>query len=375
MKNILDEIYKSIRYIIPIAVFFIGIIILQNYNNILNFIQSNFNILKSIITPFIIGFIIAYILNYPMKYIEYKFKLKRGLSVALIYGVLVISLVFITLYIVPIVEANFNEIYSYIPQGINHLESLMSNISSEFKINIDTATITNQLNMFMTNTLIPFITSSANIISEVMINIMSVLVSYTVNIFLGIVISIYLLLSKEKTSIIVNDLLESLFGKFYLSAKEFFIILDKNIGVYIVAKALDSTIYGICCTIILYIIGSKYALLLGLVIAITNMIPFFGPIIGAIIATIVNLFFSFDKAVIVLVVLIVAQQIESAILEPYFVGRQVGVPPVLTILAVTLAGQYTGFFGMILSVPITAVLIIYINRFVENKKKNKISLE
>lgn len=375
MKNIVDEISKSIRYIIPIILIFIGIIILQNYNSILSFFKSNVEILSKIITPFVIGFIIAYILNYPMKYIENKFKLKRGICVALIYGALATSLIFIWLYVVPIIKSNINDIYFYIPQGINHLENLINNISSDFKINIDNPDITLQINEFIKNTFIPFITSSANVVSEAMIGFMGLLVTYTINIFLGIVISVYLLLSKEKTIQIADDLLESLFGKLYLKAREFLNVLDKSVGVYIVAKAIDSTIYGIGCTIILYIIGSKYALFLGLVIAITNMIPFFGPIIGTVVATIINLFFSFDKAIIVLIVLVVAQQIESAVLEPYFVGRQVGVPPILTIFAVTLAGQYTGFFGMILSVPITSVLIVYINKFIENKKKNKISLE
>ncbi|MPM39704.1 hypothetical protein SDC9_86338 [bioreactor metagenome] len=156
----------------------------------------------------------------------------------------------------------------------------------------------------------------------------------------------------------------------YTKIKEFVNVLDDNIGVYIVAKAIDSTIYGIICTIILYLVGSKYALFLGIIAAMTNMIPFFGPIIGTIVAVVINLFFSFEKALIVLVVMIIVQQLESAILEPYFVGKQVGVPPIFTILAVTLAGKYTGFTGILLSVPVTGVLLMYANRFIE-KERNK----
>ena len=103
------------------------------------------------------------------------------------------------------------------------------------------------------------------------------------------------------------------------------------------------------------------------------MIPFFGPIIGTIVAVFINLFFSFNKALWVLIVMIVVQQLESAILEPHFVGKQVGVPPVLTILAVTIASNYTGFFGMMLSVPIMGVIIIYVNRYINNKKYSKIN--
>ena len=162
--------------------------------------------------------------------------------------------------------------------------------------------------------------------------------------------------------------------KYYLKIKEFVNILDKNIGVYIVAKATDSTIYAIICTIILHLAGSKYALFLGIIAGITNMIPFFGPIIGTIIAVVVNLFFSFDKAIIVLIVMVVVQQIESAVLEPFFVGKQVGVPPIFTILAVTIATKYTGFIGILLSVPVTGVLLMYAKKFFKDDGESTIEL-
>ena len=174
--------------------------------------------------------------------------------------------------------------------------------------------------------------------------------------------------SKEKYLEVINILSKKVLDKYYLIVKEFINILDKNIGVYIVAKAIDSTIYGIICTSILYLVNAKYALFLGTIAGITNMIPFFGPIIGTIVAVIINLFFSFDKAIIVLIVMIVVQQLESTILEPYFVGKQVGVPPIFTILAVTIASNYTGFIGILLSVPITGVILMYGKRFLEKEK-------
>ena len=98
------------------------------------------------------------------------------------------------------------------------------------------------------------------------------------------------------------------------------------------------------------------------------MIPFFGPIIGTIVAVVVNLFLSFDKAIVVLIVMIVVQQIESAVLEPYFVGKQVGVPPIFTILAVTVACNYFGIIGILLSVPVAGVILIYFKRFIYKDK-------
>lgn len=364
MSRIKNEMLKSIRYIIPIILIFVGILALNNFNNITNFINNNVSIILNVLTPFFIGFIIAYILNQPMKKLESKLKLKRGLSVALIYGILVCLIIFAWLFIAPIITSNINDLYLSIPHGIEQAEKFIYSISSQMDINISNENVNIQINKFIADVLLPLSTTFATVAGDFIISLTNTIVSYTVNIFLGIVISIYLLLSKEKSLEITNLLGKKLLKKHYYNVKEFINILDNNIGVYIVAKAIDSTIYGTLCTIILYILKSEYALLVGIIIGITNMIPFFGPIIGTIVAVVINLFFSFDKAIIVLVALVIAQQLESAVLEPYFVGKQVGVPPIFTILAVTLAGKYAGFLGILLSVPVAGVLLIYANRYI-----------
>lgn len=369
MKKLLDEISNSVRYIIPIIIFFIGVILYKNFDHIITFIKTNITIISGVLTPFIIGFLISYILNKPMTFLQKKFKLNRGISVAIIYGILLACLVFIWLYVVPIIQKNITDLYSFMPHNINEIEDLINSILSTFKISTKNPESTLQIKEFITNSIIPTMTSIAGVLSQTLLELIGLVVTYTVNIFLGIVISIYFLISKEKTIQIVNDLCECLFGKFYLKAKEFGKILDKNIGSYIIAKFIDSLIYGTFCTIILVLLKSHYPVFVGIIIGITNMIPFFGPIIGTVVAVFINLFFSFNKALWVLVVMIVVQQLESAILEPHFVGKQVGVPPVLTILAVTLAGKYTGFIGMMLSVPIMGVIIIYVNRYMANKKQ------
>ncbi len=371
MKKLLDEISNSVRYIIPIVVFFIGVILYKNFDHIITFAKTNITIISGVLTPFIIGFLIAYILNKPMTFLQNKFKLNRGISVAIIYGILLACLVFIWLYVVPIIQKNITDLYSFMPHNINEIEDLINSILSTFKISTKNPESTLQIKEFITNSIIPTMTSIAGVLSQTLLELIGLVVTYTVNIFLGIVISIYFLISKEKTIQIVNDLCECLFGKFYLKAKEFGKILDKNIGSYIIAKFIDSLIYGTFCTIILVLLKSHYPVFVGIIIGITNMIPFFGPIIGTVVAVFINLFFSFNKALWVLVVMVVVQQLESAILEPHFVGKQVGVPPVLTILAVTLAGNYTGFIGMMLSVPIMGVIIIYVNRYMTNKKQPK----
>ena len=372
MKILKEEFIKSIRFIIPICFILIGVLALNNYNNIINFFSNNFAILSDLLTPFFIGFIIAYIFNQPMKKLEAKFKLKRGISILIIYGISLIILIFSWLFIIPVIKSNINELALSIPSGIDQVQDLINNISSQFKLDINNLDVKQQINDFITKVLIPFSTFTASTISNFVINLMSTIVSYTINIALGLVISIYLLLSKEKYIEVISLFFKKILKSYYFKVKEFINILDNNIGIYIVAKAMDSTIYGIICTIVLTITGSKYALFIGIIAGVTNMIPFFGPILGTIIAVVANLFFSINKAILVLVVMIIVQQLESAILEPHFVGKQVGVPPILTIFAVTFAGKYTGFLGILLAVPVTGVLLVYFKRYIYSEKEESL---
>jgi len=367
-ENIKQEALKSIRYIIPIVFVFIGILALDNYSAISNSIISNISTIKGILAPLFIGFVIAYILNQPMKFLEKKFNLKRGLSVAIIYVTLALVLILSLVYLVPNIKSSIQELVTYIPQSLNQIEDIVNSITSQLNMNINISELNLHINEFITKVVLPFLTAIGNTVGGVVINTMSTVVSYTINIVMGIVISVYLLLSKEKSIECVSIISRKILGKYYIKVKEFINVLDNNIGVYIVAKSIDSTLYGILCTIILAIAGSKYALLLGIIAGITNMIPFFGPIIGTVIAVVINLFFSFNKAIVVLIVMIVVQQIESAVIEPNIVGKQVGVPPVITILAVTFASSYTGFIGILLSVPVASVILMYIKRFIEKEK-------
>ena len=372
MSKIKDEIYKSIRYIIPILFAFLCILIIRNFDSINSFFNTNLATISNLASPFFIGFVIAYILNQPIKALESKFNTKRGLSILIVYGTLVCIITFAFIFIVPIVKSNVNDIYTSLPKGIEQTQNLLNNIYSSIKFDMNIPDLSNLINELTTKVLLPISTSVVSIAGDILINTTNVVVNYVVNIVLGIVISVYLLLSKEKAIYSISILSRKFLKNNFLKVKEFINILDNNIGVYLVAKAIDSLIYGIICTIVLLIIGSEYAVLLGVIAGITNMIPFFGPILGTIVAIVVNLFFSFEKALIVLIAMIIIQQLESSILEPLLVGKQVGVPPIFTILAVTVAGKYTGLMGILLSVPITGVILIYINRIIE-KEDNRLS--
>ena len=228
MKIFKEEFIKSIRYIIPLCLLFMGIILLKNYDQIIGFFSSNLAILSGLISPFFIGFIIAYMLNQPMKKLEVRFNLKRGVSVLIVYGVTLIVLVFSWLFIVPIIKSNMNEIAYFLPKGFDQIQNLINNTSSQFKLDINNPNIKTQINDFITNILIPLSTFTASTLSDFIINLMSTIVSYTINICLGLVISVYLLLSKEKYMEVVSLFFKKILKHHYFKVKEFINIFSKS---------------------------------------------------------------------------------------------------------------------------------------------------
>ncbi|MFQ7546131.1 MAG: AI-2E family transporter, partial [Turicibacter sp.] len=113
--------------------------------------------------------------------------------------------------------------------------------------------------------------------------------------------------------------------------------------------------------------GAKYALLLGVIFGITNMIPFIGPIFGTLIAVGINFFYSPFVALMILVFLLIVQQVETLIIDPKVVGQKMGLNPFLTLLAVTIGGKFMGMIGMILGVPIMGVIKLYFTQFIDQE--------
>lgn len=166
----------------------------------------------------------------------------------------------------------------------------------------------------------------------------------------------------------------------YMSLKEkngsrlvsFIRTYNKMIGMYVGIKAIDSMIIGSLALIGLSILKVPYAPLLALIVGITNMIPYFGPLVGIVISFVVTLFSSPLQAVVVAMLLFALQQFDAWYLEPKLIGKKVGVSPLGIIFGVTLGGGILGPVGMILGSPTMATARIYYNKLVDRfKESNK----
>lgn len=223
------------------------------------------------------------------------------------------------------------------------LSHLIENVLKDVSIDIDT--LYNQLKPFIsgiTSGTLGFITGT---------------VSFIFNIFVGFIVSIYLLNGRKKLCAQAKLLIRSVFGR---KASEMIFeevrFADKMFSSYFIGSIIDSTLVGVLCYIGCLIFGIPYAVLVAVIVGVTNIIPFFGPYIGMVPSAIIILTVSPVRALVFLAMMIIMQQIDGNILAPKIIGSNTGLSSFWVLFAILLFGGLFGFIGMIVGVPIFAVI-------------------
>lgn len=352
-----------VSIVIAIVMGIIGYKIIDNYQYFFGILGK----LLSLCVPFIYGLVIAYILNPLVKRIERKFKLKKGLAILTTYAILIGVIALISFYCIPnIVESAIDltkDIPSYITEMQNGLNNLLSNESIKDLI-VSTGT------MESVNRLISQVGTVAVTLLEGSISYAFSISSNLMKFVLGIMISVYVLVDKERLIAGTKRILFIIFKK-EKSEKiiEFVRIYNHMIGTYIGIKAIDSSIIGGLAFILLNLVKSEYAVLLACIVAITNMIPYFGPFIGEIVGFLFNVFVSPTKGILTFLVLLSLQLFDGWYLDPKLIGSKVGVRPFFIILGVVVGGGFFGPVGMLLASPTVATIKIYITRLMDKNKE------
>ena len=176
--------------------------------------------------------------------------------------------------------------------------------------------------------------------------------------FLAVISSIYILAEKDKFKAFLCRMLNA-----FVPAAGYKIIiynaesLNKNFKQYLYTQTIDGFILGTLVTIELYLVGSPYFLILGIMLGVINYIPYFGSIIGSLIAIVVVMFTQgFTMGVITAIVLLITQQIDGNFIQPRLMGGSFSLSPFLVIVSITVGGAFAGVLGMIAAIPIVAVL-------------------
>lgn len=340
------------------------------------------NILSTLY-PFLLGLFIAYMINPLVDFFNKKlfrglFRIRRkgvskGLSVLLSY-ILVLSIITVCMfYIIPQIVESLMQLTNIIEgaqTGYNKIVDFIENLNNqypEWKLNKviefveDTpAQIEKWLKEFGVSVLPKIYTTSVSIISGI------------VNTLIAVMVSVYMLLDKPK---LINNIKKSVYAIFPQAKADRIMVVsaecNKIFGNFIIGKMIDSIIIGILCWIIMTIIGIPYALVISVIVGITNMIPYFGPFIGAIPGILLLLIVDFSYAVIFAIIIVVLQQFDGLYLGPKILGESTGLRPIWIIFAITVGGSIAGVAGMFLGVPVTAVIAYLLSEAMEKRLKKR----
>ena len=338
-----------------ILVTYIAILILclMNFGTIMSFIGT----LISIIKPFIIGFILAFIFNIPMKYFIKKLPIENDKTRKLISAILSVLLVMLVIAIVimvvlPQVIENVRTLIDNLPEIFKQIEEWLNYFLKEVKISPDIMTKVEEFQQTLGQTILSKLSTW---VPGIALGV-SHFTTGVINIFMGFVMAIYMLFSKDKLMRQVKRV-----GKAFLTEKQFYHATD-------VAQLTSSTFENFLAGQLLDI---PYASIAAVVIGFTNIIPYFGPIIGAFISSVLIVFVSPMKAVIFLIFSTLLQQFESNLIYPHVVGNSVGLSALWVLFAVSAGGGLFGIPGMIFGLPTFSVIYELLRRWTNHRLNQK----
>lgn len=355
-----------IALIISILVILILFKLIDNADIFINIIKKFISLSMS----FIYGVVIAYVLTPIVKLFEKKAKLNRGLSIALTYAILIGSIALLALYAIPNLIDNIKEIGSNIPNYITSIEDMINKVIGQEEINnfINTTGANININTYVDKVGQIIIGALEGSVMK-MVSLSSIIIQFII----GLLVAIYILMDKERLLFECKRLMYLILKKQKSDRIiEFIQTYNSMIVTYIGIKAIDSTIIGILAFVLLTIVNSEYALLLAILVGITNMIPYFGPFIGEILGFLINVFVSPMKGVVVFLALFALQMFDGWYLDPKLIGNKVGVRPFWIIYAVVIGGGFFGPIGMLLASPTAATIKIYYKKILD---KNKVIVE
>lgn len=346
---------KYIKAFFVIILAYIFIKLIDNSSSLLTGVSSIYNV----IFPFILAFIIAYILNPVVKLFTNRFKLSRPISITLTYLLFVAIIAIGSFFLFPKLYVSTLELIDTLPSLSIEVQNKLSTVLSGIESNIPVSQL-NILDIDM-NTIITEFSSVFTSLFNGILNTTISITTYLVNMIFGFLISVYILADKENFLSFTRRFTLTVLGKKIGNHLITFLsILNQKVANYVAIKAFDSLIIGLIGFVGLSIMGSKYILLLSVIVAVTNMIPYFGPFIGMIVAFFVNLFSADLKlALISLLFLFLLQQFDAWYLDPKLIGNKVGLSPFLVVFAVTIGAFIYGPIGMILASPVASVIKIY----------------
>ena len=362
-------------------------------------IKAGLHKINAILAPIFYGLIIAYLLTPLLNAIERKFvrplfdkenwsqgsdkrdKQIRTLSVCLTLLIVVMILYLFFSSVIPQIYTSIQSIISQYsvytgnlnkwinstmqknPEIARYLSSLINDFSSEADYFLNDIALPAIKNLLLPNMNDILTTVSSSVIKVLM---------FIWNIVIGLVISVYVLAGKEKFAQgsvrLCYAFLERSSANRFVDNVRF---THRTFIGFLGGKVIDSAIVGVLCYFSCLILKMPYALLVSVIVGVTNIIPFFGPYIGAIPSTLIILLVDPKKALTFIIFIIILQQVDGNFIGPKILAQSTGITSFWIIFAITLFGGLFKIMGMIIGVPVTAVIISFVERITKTKLKKK----
>lgn len=336
--------------------------------------KKNLNSVMGVLSPVIFGGVLAYLLNIPLNFLErnlnklgffekLSFRKKRNIALGLTY-VIVLFLIFMF----------FSLLIPQLVESVSKLSTMINDYLNQNKFNswesiFNKYGVLPQVSEFLTDTLTKLTEYLKGFLSKLgpmLTSLASGLISTTITALIGFFISLYLLSSKEHFSNIIKKTTYAIFpGKAAEKLIEISRDLGESVKSYLTGSLLGSAILGLEVSIVLFFLGVEGIITIGLILTISNMIPYIGPWLGAIPVFIMIGVQDIRTAMIFIVVIIIAQQIDGNIVQPRIQSGQMGMNSFWIVFSIIIGGSLFGIPGMIIGVPIFAVLYTLIKELVE----------
>ena len=343
--------------------------------------------LLSIVRPFIYGAAIAFVLNIPMKAIEKSLfskaknpkveKVKRPASIFLAFAAVVLVIVFVTVTVVPQVTKTMIELGNKIPKFLADVQIWLEEL---FASHPQLIALLEEFDPAETNwdsivdTVIDFLQNGLGSVVSSTVTVASTIIGGVVNLFVALVFSFYILSQKEKLGSQFRRILHAYFPqKVYDKVLEVTSLAGRNFSSFITGQCMEAVILGTMFVITMTLFGFPYAVMVGVLIAFTALIPIVGAFIGCFVGAFLIMVDDPVKEIWFLVLFIVLQQIEGNLIYPHVVGNSVGLPSIWVLAAVTIGGSLMGVVGMLIFIPILSTVYALLREDVNerNGKKRK----
>ena len=364
---------KNLMFLIVFAV-----LVLVGVQRIEN-LAAGFVFLMRIVFPFILGGAMAFILNIPMHFLEgrvfakaKKKKLVRPVSLVLSILFVVAILQIVLVVVIPEIAATFASISKNIEAFLPKLEQWLTEAfpdSEQLELWINSLEFNWDK---ILQSAVNFLKNGAGNVLSSTVTVAKTVINSLMNFFVGFVFACYILLQKEKLSVQVKKVLYAFLPRHAVEKTLQVAALSyKTFSNFVTGQCLEAVILGTMFFVSMSVLRFPYALLVGVLIAFTALIPIFGAFIGCVLGTFLILVSNPVQAIGFVILFFVLQQVEGNLIYPHVVGGSVGLPSIWVLVAVTVGGSLMGVVGMLIFIPLSSVLYALFKGWVHKRLEDR----